>query len=416
MEIDQEFVDFMDSCPTPYQFTEVASKKLIDSGYTQLHENDDWSQNLPKKGFVIREKRALIAFNIGGYKSSIIVGTHCDSPVLRLNPNFTKVKQSYQEVSVNVYGGGIWTTWVDRPLRLAGCVYTDDGQFHTFDSKEPVAVIPSLAIHLGNTTTQTTSITPICSLSQSTSLLQYVAKKLNVEASSIVGHELSFVDANPPKIIGAKKQFLASARIDNLGSTFSALKAFLGSEPKDTINILVVFDYEEIGSNTSSGARGDFLLTVLHKILHDYDSNKFYSFIARSLIVSSDNAHAIHPNYSSKHDPMHAPEMGSGIVLKKSPGSQYATDMTSLYPFKRASEATNVNLQYLINRNDIPSGSTIGPYVSTQLGIPTVDIGQPQLAMHSIRELVTVQDVVANINVLTDIYNNYENYRFKLSE
>lgn len=416
MEFGEELCKFIQDCPTPFQFTQVASNILLNAGYTQLHENDDWTENPPKKGFVIRENRALIAFNIGGYESGIIVGTHCDSPVLRLEPQCEKVKLKYNTVDVSNYGGGIWMRWIDRPLRLAGCVIKKNLEIVPFDSVEPIAIIPSLAIHFGNQGKgdyTANVVSPIYSLAKSTTLKQYICKKLNLEEWQISSHELSFVDAYPPKIIGVNKQFLSSQRIDNLTSTFSAIKAFLASEPNNTVNILTVFDFEEIGSNTSTGAKGDFLTTVLHKILPNYDSNKFNAFIARSLVVSSDNAHAIHPNFSSKHDVMHAPPMGSGVVLKKSPGVQYATDMMSSYPLKKAAEVSGVPIQFLINRNDIPSGSTIGPHVSTLIGIPTVDIGQPQLAMHSIRETVTVKDVEYNTKLLTELYNHYENYRLK---
>ncbi|KAK8893473.1 hypothetical protein M9Y10_021895 [Tritrichomonas musculus] len=416
MDFGEEICQFIQNCPTPFQFAQVASRLLLDAGYTELHENEDWGENPPKKGFVIREKRALIAFNIGGYESGIIVGTHCDSPVLRLDQNCEKVKTKYQVLDCNNYGGGIWMRWIDRPLRLAGCVIKKNHEIVPFDSIDPIAVIPSLAVHFGNLQKndhQANITNPIFALPNSTTLKQYICKKLNLEEWQIAAHELSLVDAYPPKIIGVNKQFLSSQRIDNLTSTFSAIKAFLASEPNNTVNILTVFDFEEIGSNTSTGAKGDFLTTILHKILPTYNSNKFNAFIARSLVVSSDNAHAVHPNYSSKHDVMHAPPMGSGVVLKKSPGVQYATDMASSYPLKKAAEVSGVPLQYLINRNDIPSGSTIGPHVSTLVGIPTVDIGQPQLAMHSIRELVTVKDVEYNTKLLIELYNHYEDYRLK---
>ena len=414
MDYNEELLNFFNNCPTPFQFAEVASRYLLDAGFTQVDDRFTNFNDTIKKGFVIREKRALVAFNIGGYESAIIVGTHCDSPVLKLDPVSESAKCSLKTVTCATYGGGIWTTWQDRPLRLAGCVVMKDGSVRTFDSIEPVAVAPSLAIHLGSTSIDENNnnvTTPIFGLSGGTSLMDYVASKLGVQASDIATHELSFVDANPPKIVGVEKQFLATQRIDNLASTFAALKAFLNSEPNNTINVLVVFDYEEIGSNTSTGAKGDFLKTVLRHLVPDVQ--KYHPFISKSLLVSSDNAHAVHPNYGSKHEAMHAPIMGSGVIIKKSPGVQYATDMASTFPLKKAAEAAGVELHYLINRNDIPSGSTIGPLASTQLGIATVDIGQPQLAMHSIREFVTVDDIKANTKLLVELYNHYEEYRYR---
>lgn len=405
MNFGEELCEFIQKCPTPFQFTQHASIQFLKAGYENLIEDYSWGDNPPKKGFVIREDRALIAFNIGGYESGIIVGTHCDSPVLRLdidNKNYAEEK-----VFCNFYGGGNWNRWVDRPLKIAGCVKLKNDQIIPVET-DPIAIIPSV-----NQNMHKYIRSPVFALPKSTTLSKYISSHIGLSVSEIKSTELSLVDSYPPKIIGPNKDILSSERIDNLTSTFAAIKAFLSSEPKNTINILCVFDYEEVGSAPSAGAGHDFLETVIRKILPNRSQQQINAFIAKSLFVSSDNAHAIHPNYPRFHDDMHAPVMGSGVVVKKSPASSYATDLMSAFALKRAGEKIGISTPYLIGRNDGRSGSTIGPIVSTNLGIPAVDIGSPQLAMHSIREIVAVKDVESNMKLLIELYNNYEEYRFK---
>lgn len=283
-----------------------------------------------------------------------------------------------------------------------------------FDSKESVAILTSENLTFSDDDDENyeENLRPIFGLPHAKTLIDYISEKLGIDKTEIVSHELSFVDAYPPKLIGCSKSLLSSQRIDNLTSTFSALKAFLQSSPNNTLNVLVVFDFEEEGSEDPAGAEGDFLAVVLKKLFRN-DLKKYNNFISKSLFVSSDNAQAIHPNYMKLYDSQNSPSMGNGVSVKKSPEDSYATDLFSSYPLKKAAEKAGVNLQVMINRNDIPSGSTIGPIVSTSIGIPTVDIGQPQLAMYSIRELVAVKDVEDNMKLLIEIYNNYDNFRLK---
>lgn len=403
MEFGTELCTFIHNCPTPFQFVQHATQILLESGYSKLNEKRDWDQNITK-GFVLREERSLIAFNIGGYESGIIVGTHCDSPVLRPTKHFVSQK-SKQSCSTKVgeYGWVMSNTWKNRPLRLAGCVFMKgNNRMIPFDSIEPVAIIPN---ELEDPIYGTSKMT--------TPLIKYVCDKLNIKKKDIKSHELSFVDANPPKLIGSSKEFLSSQRIDNLTSTFAALKAFLNSKPNKTINVLVVFDFEEVGSDAPTGSRSNFLSRVLHKILSAFNKSEYNAFIAKSLAISNDNGHAVHPNFSSFHDEMHAPKMGEGVVVKKSCCDSFATDMTSSFPVIKAAEIAGVPIQKFIIRNDMKSGTTIGPIISTDLGIATVDLGTPQLAMHSIREIVAVKDVEYNMKLLIELYNHYDDYRIK---
>lgn len=412
----REFIEFVDSCPTPFQFGEYVTKVLKDEGYTETKEDEDWGE-MPEKGFLLRDGRALIAWQKDTLESAIIVGTHDDSPCLKLKPNYV-IQKPYPETNVLTYGGGLWATWYDRDLRLAGRVYTHDEDGNekaiNFDSKEGIATIPSSPTTeprvKANVNVQS-GLNPIIGTDPKLRLDEYIAKSCNISVGDIDSVEAAFVDAQPPSLVGTKGDFVASQRIDNLGSTFCALKAFLKSKPKNTLNVLVVFDHEEIGSATRHGAKSDLLSSFLERAV---GKEELPAFVARSLVVSSDNAHAIHPNFSAKHEEMHAPKLGGGPVIKRSPGAAYATDSTSMFALKRAAGIVKVPLQDLINRNDTPSGSTIGPHVSALVGIPTVDIGQPQLAMHSVRELVAVKDIDYLIDLLECLYNNYDECRLKL--
>lgn len=415
-----DLLKFLNDSPVPYFFCEKMRETLEKEGFTELSIFDKW-EDTPKKGFVINDNRALVAFNIGGYDSAIIVGTHSDSPCLKIRDKPDINNKKLKQVQVFTYGGGLWYTWLGRDLRLVGTVTIRNNNASqnektkkliqiNFDSKDPIAFVPNCDIGSKPNPNLDTGLIPIIGGRKSPTLLSYVAKSLKVNEEDIVDWDLSFVDANPPQ---SWRTFIESQRIDNLSSTFCAVKAFLQSEPKNTINILVVFDNEEVGSQSRFGACGDILSFVIKRLVKG-GPKQLNPFIAKSLLVSSDNSHAIHPNFSSKHDKMHSPYLGKGVIIKKAPGATYATDMTSTYPVKHAANKCKIPLQYFMNRNDIPAGSTIGPIVSSLIGIPTVDIGLPQLSMHSVRETMAFKDVEHLINLLIELYNNYEEHRLIL--
>ena len=409
----ESFLEFLDKCITPYQFCDYAKTKLLKSNYQELFDEEEWD-SIPDKGFVIRDGTALIAFQIdkseGMPDSMIIVGTHDDSPCLQVSDIY--FDDTCNKAYVSKYGGGQWYTWFDRDLRLAGRVFVEEPNGTIipvlFDSVEPIGICPSSSFSNDVNVILNTLNDPITGTVNSPDLFSYITNKLNITPPrSISSWELRFLDAAPARSFSS---LVCSGRIDNLGSTFAGLTAFLNSKPNKTVNILVVFDNEEIGSSTNVGALGDFLSTTVGKIFKE----KKDSVIAKSLLISADNAHAIHPSYPEKHEEEHSPLIGHGLVIKKSPGSSYATDLVSEYPLRQAAKVCGVKLQELINRNDIRGGSTIGPLASTLLGIPTVDVGQPQLAMHSACETVSFNDVKDNIKIFEELYNNYLQYRIKL--
>lgn len=404
MSVGERFVNFVNQTPTVFHFGTNVRERLISEGYTELKEEEEWKE-IPQKGFVIRESRELIAFNYTKTDKALIVGTHCDSPCFNLKPNQKKVSNSLKVFNVSPYGGGLWPTWFDRDLKVAGRVfYEEDGKilWKLYDSKDPIAFIPnpsekklSLESHFN----------PIFGTSKSIDFIEFLAQSLQIESKSIVSFDLFLVDSYESSIIGVNDQFIASPRIDNLSSTFTALEAFLNSQPNESINILAVFDHEEVGSDSRFGANGNLLFTVLKEICGS--ENSAYECLANSFLISSDCSHGVHPNYSHVHEVRHRPECGKGTALKQSPGSSYATNLESSSFFIRAVEKSGFRVQKIINRNDVPGGSTIGPGLSSQLGVLTADIGLPQLAMHSIREFMAIADLESQIKILTDLYNSF---------
>lgn len=404
---------FLENCVTPFHFGQQVRKRLTGAHYAELREDveEDWISP-PQKGFVIRDQRALIAYNCTKMDSAVIVGTHCDSPALKTKPNFDTPDNT---VNVAPYGGGQWASWYDRELRIAGRVLFRKGEeikSELIDSKEPIAIIPSPPTQLSQEFVQTadintqTHLVPIIGVPGCPTIKEWIAQQLQIEVGDIVDADLFFQDAQKPEFIGARREFIASQRIDNLLSTFTGLTAFLQSNPIEHMNVFVVFDNEEIGSCTRLGARCDFLDTFFRRMIKD--DGERARFLARSYIISSDNSHAINPNYTKLYEDNHAPKMSKGTVIKRSPSSAYATDSASTVPLRQAANATKTKLQSLIMRNDIRGGMTLGPLISTNLGISTVDIGMPQLAMHSTRELASLKDVEDQIRLLATIFDNYK--------
>jgi aspartyl aminopeptidase len=407
MSLADEFIDFVWNCPTPYHFGERCSGILEANGYVELREDGAWRE-IPSKGFVLREGRALIAFNIGGTESACVAAAHCDSPGLKVVPTGNDRKE--KSVPVALYGGGSWCGWCNRDLRLAGVVFlADEGRCGPvlFDSEEAVAIIPGGKITRDKGLSVDTDLNPILGTDDA-NLIGYLASKLQVDTPAILNWDLWFVDAERPCLCGVKQDLINSQKIDDLAGAFCMLKSFLNSTPNGTVNVLAIFDYEEEGSLASTGARSNFLSSVLRRIFGDtYDH-----VIARSFCVSCDCAHAVHPGFPNTHDSVHRPHVRHGPALKKSTFASYATDLTSAFPLRLAAQKTKVELQEMFGRNDVgATGSTIGPFISSALGLAVADIGSVQLSMHSIRETMAVEDLSNLVTLMTDVYSNYEEYR-----
>jgi aspartyl aminopeptidase len=406
-----DFLDFLDKCPTPFQFGSFATSLLSSHGYSELSEDSQWP-TIPSKGFLIRDGRTLLAFNIGDAPdSAVIVCTHSDSPCIQLKPQFSdKASAGLQSLRVCVYGWPTSFTWRNRDLRVAGRVYhrVEGGIRATlFDSRKAIAFLaPPIKEETPGKLDVDNDLRPVFAIEGGRSFLEYVAEKIGVSADSITDWDLFLVDAQKPAAVGANKEFVTSRKIDNLGSTFSALTAFVQSRPGKTINILVVFDHEEVGSMTRHGAHGRLIKEFLGRLLGE----DFPRVAANSLIVSADNTHGLHPNFAAKHDEMLPAGIGKGVVVKHRLHSEYATTLTTAFPITKAAEHSGVSLSRFLGLVCSGGGSTVGPVLTLWNGIPTVDIGQPQLAMHSAREFIAFADVEAMTKLLTDLYENYEQY------
>jgi aspartyl aminopeptidase len=401
------FIDFLDKCPTPFHFGAHARSLLLSHGYTELFEHEDWSR-IPPKSFVLRDGRTLLAFNLTNPSCGLMICTHNDSPCLVLKPG-TEVSDA-RSIRIAPYGGPTLFTWMHRELRLAGAVYhrSASGQIarSLFDSHSAVAFLPGIP---GGSGTEEIDLddelNPVFALGGR--LVDYVAGSLGIEASTITDWDLRFIGAQGAAVIGARSDFIASGRLDNLSSTFAALTAFLAAEgTPDSSNLLAVFDHEEIGSISRNGARGNIISSVLLRVLGDARP----SFEAASLAISADCAHLLHPNFPTKHDPVLAPEMGGGIVVKWRVGAEYATEIAGAWVLRQAAKNCGVGLQDFQGTSSA-SGETIGPLIAALNGIATVDIGIGQLSMHAVREVAAVKDVEAMVKLMGDLYSNFGKYR-----
>ena len=402
----REIREFLDLSPTPFHATEQLSKILINQGYKKIREEDEWSLEKGCKYFVVRNQSSLIAFIMGRsdpLKYGLrIAGAHTDSPCLMIKPNPDIIKNGYLQLGIEVYGGALLNPWFDRDLSIAGRIIFQkkSGELCTklIDFKRPIAIIPSLAIHLDRGANKNrsinaqTDIPPILMRTKNRQNFRQILKKSFLSTGeSILDYELSFYDTQRAMNIGISEEFLVSARLDNLLSCYVAAKALSVSDGEQNC-VLVCSDHEEVGSVSSSGSDGPFLETVLDRMIaNDSIRNRA---MKRSLFISCDSAHAMHPNFKSLHDDGHQPLINEGPVIKVNARQRYATNSITSSVFRKICSDANIPLQTFVSRSDIGCGSTIGPIVSSRLGIPTLDVGIPQLAMHSCRETAGVKDPI----------------------
>ena len=420
----QDLADFIQASPTPFHAAQSLAERLRAAGYQELDERDEWVLDDDSRYFVLRNQSSLIAFSLGQLETLQsaglrMIGAHTDSPCLRVKPQPELNRHGLWQLGVEVYGGALLAPWFDRDLSLAGRVTCRDasGQLHNLliDFKRPIAIIPSLAIHLnrdvnsGFAVNAQTDLPPVLahSIEPNRDLRALLASEVATqypdrEPMQVLDYELSFYDTQPPAILGLDNDFLASARLDNLLSCHAGLTALLNSDA-DQACLLVCTDHEEVGSSSACGADGPFLEDVLKRLLPDEIER--IRAIQRSVLVSADNAHAIHPNYADRHDGNHGPQLNAGPVIKINSNQRYATTSETAALFRHLCEQVEVPVQSFVVRSDMGCGSTIGPITSSRLGVRTVDIGAPTFAMHSIRELAGCRDVEYLIKVLTAFCN-----------
>jgi aspartyl aminopeptidase len=397
---------FVDASPTPFHAVAEMTRRLSAAGFTGLDERERWTLQPGGRHWVVRDGGSLIAFRVGSAPLADagvrIVGTHTDSPTFKVRPLPDLTQAGYRLVGVEPYGGMLAHTWVDRELTVAGRVAVGDGAFELVRLPGSPLRLPSLAIHLDRSVREglvldpQRHLVPVLGLDTEPGLLEQLG------FPGALGFDLVLTDTQPAGTTGS--DWIAAPRLDNLGSCHSATHALLDAEPGPHTVLLVANDHEEVGSGSAEGARGTFLADVLARLVAatgDSDPQAFQQAMARSRLVSADMAHAVHPNYSERHEPAHTPVLGGGPVLKHNANQSYATDAGSAAWFASRAAEAGVPVQHFVTRADLPCGSTIGPLTATRLGIATVDVGSPMLAMHSCRELASAADVPLMVAAMT---------------
>lgn len=417
-DFNQLLLTFLDRSPTPFHATENMVAACVAAGFEVLQERDSWSLKPGGRYVVTRNQSSVIAFTLPADSNAVetgfrMSGAHTDSPCLKVKTNPDMKGQGYLRLGVEVYGGALLSTWFDRDLSIAGRVSyrSDKGavKHALVNFERPVGTVPNLAIHLNREVNNGVAINaqthlPIVLMQQEDDAVSFndlLVAQLKVQGvtdvEEILEHECLAYDTQPAALIGFKEDFIASARLDNLLSCFIGLKALLDSN-QDVPSLLVCNDHEEVGSLSASGAQGPFLQSVLKRIAGAEES--YQQMMAASMMVSCDNAHGIHPNYASYHDNNHAPLLNAGPVIKLNANQRYASNSESSAWFKLACQQSGVEVQSFIMRSDLACGSTIGPITSAELGVRTIDVGVPQFAMHSVRELAGSQDAYKLYSVL----------------
>ncbi|MDA9090544.1 M18 family aminopeptidase [Porticoccaceae bacterium] len=418
-DFNQQLRAFLDASPTPFHAVSSMGDLLTKAGFTQLNESDDWALKSGDKHFVSRNGSSIIAFTVGSEplnKNGLrMAGAHTDSPCLMVKPQPEISKNGYFQLGVEVYGGALLNPWFDRDLSIAGrLVYRDGNQQlkqQLVDFERPVAMIPSLAIHLdreankGRTVNAQKDIPPILMLSNGKEDFRaLLAEEFLPAGAEVLDYELCFYDTQGAAMVGINNEFLASARLDNLLSCFVATQALLQADSSNTC-LMVCNDHEEVGSVSAVGADGPFLEAVIARLNGCHESHERNRVIEQSLMVSCDNAHAAHPNYLDKHDSSHVPVLNGGPVIKVNVKQRYATTSVTASLFRQFCASVDVPVQTFVSRSDLGCGSTIGPITASRLGVPTLDVGIPQLAMHSCREVTGSEDPLRLTWVLKEFFN-----------
>lgn len=414
-EFAKDLIDFIYDSPTSFNAVNTSKKILNKNGFEELRLNEKWKLRIGGKYYITKNSSALVSFVINsdniekeGFR---IISSHSDSPSFRIKPNAEmSAENTYLKLNTECYGGPILNTWLDRPLGIAGrVVVKGDSVLRPLEKivniNKPICIIPNLAIHMNRTINDGYSLNkqkdmlPLVgllneSLEKDNLLLNTLSKELNISNEDIIDFDLFLYEFEKGSLIGKNEEFISSSRLDNLSMAHASIHAITNTNGKYGINLVSLFDNEEVGSSTKQGADSNMLVNILEKICLSLgkDREEFFNTLYSSFMISADLAHAVHPNISEKHDPTNRPIMGGGPVIKINANQSYTSDAYSISIYKNICKEANVSYQEFVNRSDERGGSTIGPISSTHIDIPSVDIGSPILAMHSIRELGSVED------------------------
>jgi aspartyl aminopeptidase len=411
----ENLINFIDESPTAFHVVENSEELLQKNGFKKLNLSSKWNLEKEGKYYVTKNGSSLIAFTIGnddisksGFK---LIGTHTDSPTFRIKPNPEMVENGdYLKLNTEVYGGPILNTWLDRPLSMAGRVSLGSNNLlkpeqRLINFNSPLLTIPNLAIHLnrkvneGVELNKQNDVLPIIKMveeefEKKNYLLKLLSEELEVKADDIIDFDLFLYETEPAKIIGLEEEFISVGKLDDLAMAEAGLRALINTDPVNATNVLVLFDNEEVGSKTKQGADSPMLSHVLERITLAFEKERegFFQAISNSFIISADMAHALHPNHVDQHDLTNRPVINKGPVIKINANQSYTSNSITGGVYESICKNTDVPVQKFVNRSDKRGGSTIGPISSTQLSIDSVDIGNPVLGMHSIRELGGVKD------------------------
>ncbi len=426
MKTISELASFIKSAPTAFHAVEKISDILREDGFEELKEQKKWSLEPGKGYYITRNHSSIIAFKAGGDLSDYsfqVTASHSDSPGFKLKENAElEIKKKYTVLNTEGYGGMICSTWFDRPLSVAGRVIlrTDAGlETRLVDLDRDLLMIPSLAIHMDRTVNdgrkynKQVDMLPLFSGEEKApgAVKALVAEELNVTAEEIYGMDLFLYNRMAPAVWGSDNEFFSCPQLDDLECAYASLKGFLTGSNEKNVNVFACFDNEEVGSGTKQGAASTFLFDVLWRINRALkkDEEDFYRAVAGSFMLSCDNAHAVHPNYKEKTDISNCVYMNEGIVVKSHAGQKYTSDALSIAVMKAICEKAGVPLQFFANRSDEAGGSTLGNIAMSQVSMNAVDIGLPQLAMHSAYETCGVKDALYLIRAVECFYNSHIN-------
>ena len=423
----EKLIGFLNASPVNFLAVRNVCNELLDNGFVQL-KAEDAIRNLPEKFFITKNDSAVFAFHLGRRTMADagfhIIAAHSDSPTFRIKPNAEMTGEGGMvRLNTEAYGGSILNTWFDRPLSLAGRVIlrSDDAlmpETRLLHIKRPLLVIPNLAIHFnrqvndGVKLNKQKDMLPILGyvndkLEGDGLLIRIIADELKIEKERIIDFDLYLYDTTPACLVGLNNEFVSSGRLDDLSMVHAGLEAMTaGDGQADVTRVLAVFDNEETGSGTKQGAGSNFLMSLIQRIVMAQGGclDDYFRSVEKAFMVSADNAHGFHPNYVEKYDPTNHALLGGGPVIKINAAQKYATDAMSAAAFQQICERAGVPCQRFVNRSDIAGGSTLGNILTSSIAIRGVDMGNPVLAMHSVRELASASDHENCIKAFIEFY------------
>lgn len=421
------FFYFIDKATCSYTTTAAAANELMDKGFVQLNLNEEWNVVKGGKYFVNIYGSSLVAFVVGGsfgYHDRInIAAAHTDQPGFVIKPNPEMKNGKYLKINVEAYGGAILNTWLDRPLGIAGCVVCRGKDVfspvtHIVDSKKPVLVIPNMAIHFNRDVNKGVELNkqrdmiPMAAVveekfEKENYIINYLAELIGEKTEDILDYQLYLYNCEKAMVTGFDEKILMAPRIDNLVSVFACVKGICTKKQNQhNLNMIAVFDNEEVGSRSKQGAGSDILKQIVHRIFMclGHSDENMESRISDGFFLSIDGAHAIHPNQSDKYDPTNSIYLNDGIVIKKAANQAYSTDAVSAAVVKAFCDKNNIPWKEFVNKSDMPGGSTLGAIASTKLPMRMADVGIPMLAMHSAMEIMGVSDVESLVNLVKELF------------